>query len=89
MRENHYAIFAHLENFSGFHPQDKHNASYLFVCNGIVLSYPTANVIKRSEKMIMVSEYSFLRVRSPVGTGDDGVDGRSGPAMTEEGNRRT
>ena len=34
MRENHYAIFAHLENFSGFHPQDKHNASYLFVCNG-------------------------------------------------------
>ena len=34
MRENHYAIFAHLENFSGFHPQDKHNASYLFVCKG-------------------------------------------------------
>ena len=55
----------------------------------IVFPYPTANVIKRSEKMIMVSEYSFLRVRSPVGTGDDGVDGRSGPAMTEEGNRRT
>ena len=39
--------------------------------------------------MIMVSEYSFLRVRSPVETVDDGGDGRSGPAMTEEGNRRT
>ena len=35
--------------------------------------------------MIMVSEYSFLRVRSPVGTGDDGGDGRSGPAMTWKG----
>jgi hypothetical protein len=27
MRENHYALLAHFENFSGFQLQDKHNAS--------------------------------------------------------------
>lgn len=28
MRENHYAILAQKENFSGFHSHDEHNASF-------------------------------------------------------------
>ncbi len=29
-RENHYAFLSSFENFSGFHSQDKHNASSFF-----------------------------------------------------------
>ena len=34
MRENHYAIFVRFENFLRFQVQDKHNASFYFVCLG-------------------------------------------------------
>ncbi len=47
MRENHYAFLVlQFENFLRFQVQDKHNASYTFVCSGKSSLYPIAKVVK-------------------------------------------